>query len=112
MRISLALVLFAFALPLDATAVAGGRLEKPAACALLKKKVAHLNSLPQTGPPGMGWYCDFTNLSGNRWFVVALRAHRACEGNCSNLMGWYAISRRNGEIHAYDVAKLKVGLAL
>ena len=93
-------------------AVAGGPLTKASSCSLLKKTVARLDSLPVTGPPGAGWFCDFSNLSGNRWFVVALRSNRACSGDCSNLMGWYAINRRNGQIHSYDIAKLRVGLPL
>ena len=93
-------------------AVAGVRLTKATSCSLLKKTVARLDSLPVTGPPGAGWFCDFSSLSGSRWFVVALRSNRACGGDCSNLIGWYAISRRNGEIHSYDIAKLRVGLRL
>ncbi|HTC50452.1 MAG TPA: hypothetical protein VK700_00790 [Steroidobacteraceae bacterium] len=71
-----------------------------------------MDSLPATGPPGAGWFCDFSGFSGNRWFVVALRSNRACGGDCSNLMGWYAVNRRNGEIHTYDIAKLRVGPGL
>lgn len=93
-------------------AVAGGHLTKASSCASLKKTVARIKSLPETGPPGAGWFCDFSSLSGNRWYVVALRSNRSCGGDCSNLLGWYAISRRNGEIHSYDIVKLRVGLAL
>jgi hypothetical protein len=93
-------------------AVAGARLSKSAACSLLKRKVAKLDSLPETGPPGAGWYCDISNLSGSRWFVVALRSNKNCAGTCSNLMGWYAVDRRTGVIHAYDIAKLRVGFPL
>jgi hypothetical protein len=97
---------------LNPTAVAAGPLSKTTSCSLLKKKVARLQGLPETGPEGSGWFCDFSRLSGSRWFVVALRSNRACNGDCSNLMGWYAVSRRNGEIHSYDVANLRVGLPL
>ncbi len=104
------------ALPLallpNASAIAGAHLTKASSCSLLKKRVARLESLPESGPPGAGWFCDFSNLSGNRWFVVALRSNRACSGDCSNLMGWYAINRRNGEVHSYDISKLRVGLSL
>ena len=96
----------------NGSAVAGVHLTKATSCSLLKRKVAKLDSLPNSGPPGAGWFCDFSSLSGNRWFVVALRSNRACSGDCSNLMGWYAINRRNGEIHSYDIAKLRVGLSL
>jgi hypothetical protein len=97
---------------LDGRAAAGVRSTKASSCSLLKKKVARLDSLPETGPPGAGWFCDFSSLSGNRWFVVALRSNRTCSGDCSNLIGWYAINRRNGEIHSYDIAQLRVGLPL
>lgn len=96
----------------DGNAQAGAHLTRESSCTMLKKTVARLDSLPETGPPGAGWFCDFSKLSGNRWFVVALRSNRACGGDCSNLMGWYAINRRNGEIHSYDISKLRVGLRL
>jgi hypothetical protein len=96
----------------DGSAVAGVHLTKESSCSMLKKTVARLDSLPVTGPPGAGWFCDFSRLSGSRWFVVALRSNRACGGDCSNLMGWYAVNRRNGEIHSYDISKLRVGLRL
>jgi hypothetical protein len=113
MRMTLfgSLALLALALTVNGSAVASGRLGKAASCSLLKQKVARLDSLPETGP-GSGWFCDFSNLSGGLWFVVALRSNRTCNGNCSDLMGWYAVNRRNGEIHAYDIARLRVGLAL
>jgi len=97
---------------LNARAVAGVHVTKASSCSLLKRTMARLDSLPETGPPGAGWFCDFSSLSGNRWFVVALRSNRACGGDCSNLMGWYAVNRRNGEIHSYDIAKLRVGQRL
>jgi hypothetical protein len=97
---------------LNGTALAAGHLNNASACVLLKRKVARLESLPDTGPPGAGWFCDFSNLSGSRWFVVALRTNHDCHGSCSNLVGWYAVNRRNGEIHSYDIAGLRVGLSL
>ena len=96
----------------NGSAVAGVHLTKESSCSMLKRTVARLDSLPVTGPPGAGWFCDFSRLSGSRWFVVALRSNRACGGDCSNLMGWYAVNRRNGEIHSYDISKLRVGLRL
>ena len=100
------------ALVLNNSVVAGVRVTRASSCSLLKRKVARLESLPESGPPGGGWFCDFSSLSGNRWFVVALRSNRSCGGDCSNLLGWYAVNRRNGEIHSYDIAKLRVGLPL
>jgi len=110
--VTIQVAVLVLACALDGSAVAGAQLTKASSCSSLKKTVARLNSLPVTGPPGAGWFCDFSKLSGNRWFVVALRSNRTCGGDCSNLMGWYAINRRNGEIHSYDIAKLRVGLGL
>ena len=103
-------LLVAFAL--NDGAEAGVRLTKAFSCSLLQKTVARLDSLPDSGPPGAGWFCDFSKLSSSRWFVVALRSNRACGGDCSNLMGWYAINRRSGEIHSYNIVKLRVGSRL
>ena len=114
MRTSLAIllvILLCTATP-DGMAVAAGRLSKASSCSLLRKKVAKLDSLPETGPPGAVWYCDFSSLSGNRWFFVALRANRACSGTCSNLVGWFAVNRRTGEIHSYDIVNLRMGSTL
>jgi hypothetical protein len=110
--ITILVTVFILACMFNGAAIAGLHLTKQSSCSLLKKTVARLYSLPETGPLGAGWFCDFSRLSGNRWFVVALRSNRACSGDCSNLMGWYAINRRNGEIHSYDISKLTVGLRL
>jgi hypothetical protein len=76
---------------------------------LLEKRIAKLESLPESGPVGTGWFCDFSTLGDKQWYVIALRSNRQCEGICSNLMGWYAVGRRSGSIHGYDMAELKVG---
>lgn len=91
---------------------AGVPLSKDDACQVLRKRVSEVDDLPVSGPVGVGWFCDFSTLGRNRWYVVALRSHRACDGKCSNLMGWYAVSRQTGAVHNYDIAELKVGSEL
>ena len=79
------------------------------ACTLLQKRISKVMKIPEGGPIGMGWFCDFSTLEDKHWYVIALRSNRQCEGICSNLMGWYAVNRVSGSIHQYDVAELKVG---
>ncbi len=71
-----------------------------------------MDGLPETGPVGMGWYCDFATYDDERWYLIALRSNRKCDGICSNLMGWYAVRRSTGAIHDWDMAAYKVGSTL
>jgi hypothetical protein len=87
-------------------------LTQSEACAVLKERVSKVDGIPESGPIGTGWFCDFSRLSDRQWFVVALRSNRQCEGICSNLMGWYAVNRGTGAVHEYDVADLRVGAKL
>jgi hypothetical protein len=87
-------------------------ITKDGACARLKKAVATLDGIPESGPVGVGWFCDFSRYQGNTIYVIALRSNRKCDGPCSNLMGWYAVSRTNGSIHDFDVAEMKVGATI
>jgi hypothetical protein len=106
-----------FALLLCMTALASCRAVPPAeiltqqdACSLLKKRIAKLENLAESGPAGLGWFCDFSTLDDNQWYVIALRSNRHCDGICSDLMGWYAVNRASGSVHQYDVAELRVGV--
>jgi hypothetical protein len=74
-----------------------------AACALLKRRVAELGNLPPSGPPGLGWFCDFASGWDRDLFVIALRSNRKCPEICSNLMGWYAIRKSTGEVGEFDI---------
>jgi hypothetical protein len=87
-------------------------LTQSKACAVLKTRVSKVDGIPENGPIGVGWFCDFSRLSDRQWFVVALRSNRQCEGICSNLMGWYAVNRGTGAVHQYDAADLRVGAKL
>ena len=77
-----------------------------AACQALQRKIAALDSLPVTGPPGLGWFCDFSTLSTAEYYVVALRSNRAAP--YSDLMGWYAVMRRDLAIFEYDINEEKL----
>jgi hypothetical protein len=92
--------------------VAKPPLTKLQACAVLKRRIAKSDGIPETGPINMGWYCDFSPLSDTHWYVIALRSNRRCDGIFSNLMGWYAVNRSSGSVNEYDVADLEVGAAL
>ena len=74
-----------------------------AACTALKKTVAALDNLPVSGPPNMGWFCDFADSTDPDLFVVALRSNRRCPEICSNLMGWYAVRKSTGQVLSYDI---------
>lgn len=90
-------------------------MDQGSACALLKKREAKAASIPETGPVGLGWFCDFhafEDSRDHRWFLIALRSNRQCDGPCSNLMGWFAIDRHNGTIHSFNMAEYAVGPAI
>jgi hypothetical protein len=84
-------------------------ITKGSACARLKKVVAKLDGIPESGPVGMGWFCDFSTYQEGTTYVIALRSNRKCDGICSNLMGWYAVDWTDGSIHDFDVANMEVG---
>jgi hypothetical protein len=87
-------------------------ISKESACARLKKVVAMLDGISESGPVGMGWFCDFSAYRQGPIYVIALRSNRKCDGPCSNLMGWYAVDWTNGSIHDFDVAEMKVGATI
>jgi hypothetical protein len=86
---------------------------------MLEKRIAKLYRLPETGlVGGPGWFCDFASDGDKDWYLIALRSDRKVDGilcngiNCSNLVGWYAVNRRTGAIHDWDMGEYKVGAAL
>jgi hypothetical protein len=79
------------------------------ACLRLKKVVAKLDGIPESGPGGLGWFCDFSTAQTDTSYVIALRSNRKCDGQCSNLMGWYAVDWSDGSVHDFDVVGMKVG---
>jgi hypothetical protein len=87
-------------LALLVAANAAAALLPDGACAVVKKAVARRDGLPESGPPGLGWFCDVTPDREARLFIVALRSTRPTP--YSNLMGWYAVDRVSGELFRWD----------
>jgi hypothetical protein len=79
------------------------------ACTRLKQVVSTLEGIPQSGPTGLGWYCDFSTIQAQASYVIALRSNRTCDGACSDLMGWYAVDWTDGSVHDFDLANMEVG---
>jgi len=81
-------------------APASAELLPDAACAIVKKTVADRGGLPESGPPGIGWFCDIIPAKNAPLFLVALRSSRPTP--YTNLMGWYAVDRVTGAIYRWD----------
>ncbi len=88
-----------FLLPVQARAAAP--MLPDAACTIVRKAVAKRDNLPESGPPGLGWFCDITPAKDARLFVVALRTNRPTPYD--NLVGWYAVDRASGVLFKWDV---------
>lgn len=71
------------------------------ACAIVRKAVAKRDGLPESGPPGLGWFCDITPSKDARLLLVALRTNRPTPYD--NLVGWYAVDRASGVLFKWDV---------
>jgi hypothetical protein len=93
-------------------AVTTHAIDQSSACARLKTAVARLSRVPESGPVGLAWFCDFSTIAADTSYVIALRSNRKCDGICSNLMGWYAVDWTNGSVHDFDTAAMKVGRRL
>ncbi len=78
-------------------------LDTGAACRTLQKAVSARDNLPEAGPPGVGWFCDFAPSKDPALYVIALRSGKPLP--YTNLMGWYAVTRANGTISRWDVAR-------
>ena len=78
-----------------------------AACTALKVRVAALDGLPVTGPPGLGWFCDSSSAQVEGYFVMALRSGRPAP--YSNLMGWYAVEHHTHAVYEWNVAEMRLG---
>jgi len=93
---------------LPGTATASHAVTQDRACTRLKWVISKLERIPESGPVGLGWYCEFATPVGTS-YVIALPSNRKCDGICSDLMGWYAVDWRNGAVHDFDVANMEVG---
>jgi len=108
----LALLLFTASTDVADAAPPDKVMNEDAACTHLKRYIAKANAIPEAGPPGMDWFCEFAPYEDKRWLLVALRSNRKCDGICSNLMGWYAVERSTGSIHDWNMGEYEVGAAL
>ena len=77
-----------------------------AACIVLKRAVATLYGLPESGPPELGWFCDVTSEKNDYVYIIALRSNRPPP--YSNLMGWFAVMRRSDVVLGFDVAESRI----
>lgn len=78
-------------------------LDTGTACRALQKAIAERENLPEAGPPGVGWFCDFVPSKDPGLYVIALRFGRPQP--YSNLLGWYAVARATGTISRWDAAR-------
>ena len=87
-------------------------ISQEAACVRLKKAVAKLGGIPESGPVGLGWFCEFSTAPADTAYIIALRSNRKCDGICSKLRGWYAVDWDDGSVYDFDVADMKLGASL
>jgi hypothetical protein len=73
-----------------------------AACTTVKKAVAKRFGVPDSGPPGAGWFCDVTPDRDSSLFLVALRTAKPKPGPEANLLGWFAVDRVSGKLFKWD----------
>jgi hypothetical protein len=86
-----------------ATSTAREALDPGAACRTLQQAIAKRDGLPESGPPGTGWFCDIVPSRDPAFYVIALRAGKP--DPYGKLFGWFAVARATGTIHGWDVAK-------
>lgn len=81
---------------------------EPAACALVKKRISDQFTRVAS--------CSFlpsAATSDPDILVMRLNSSRPCNGTaCSNLLGWYAVRRSNGEVYEWNVGEMKLGSPL
>jgi hypothetical protein len=76
------------------------------ACLFAKRFAAKMDHLPLSGPPNMGWYCDFSLSDDPDLYVISLHSKRREPG--SSLMGWYAVQKSTGITGEFDVGENKM----
>lgn len=82
-------------------------LTEKAACMLTKQRVAKLYGLPVSGPPHLGWFCDFATSSDPDLYVIAMHSNRKMESGSSH-MGWFAVRKSTGAVGRFDITEEKM----
>jgi hypothetical protein len=86
-----------------AVSIAREALDAGGACRLLQKTIAKRDGMPESGPPGTGWFCDIVPSKDPAFYVIALRSSKPDPHG--KLFGWFAVARASGAIHGWDVEK-------
>ncbi len=84
-----------------------------AACAALKRRLAHVLDQRRAGPAS-GWSCDVERNEAPGFYIMRLNSGLDCPTpiGCSSLLGWYAVRKRDGQVRIWDVANLTLGKPL
>ena len=110
LRFYLAALALAGGLHIPITAWAADQVSAQEACTLLLKRVAVRDH--KSFETTRAFYdCDITTWDDPKWHVIGLRSPRKCEGwwECSNLAGWFAVSRETGHVRYWDMGEGAVG---
>jgi hypothetical protein len=82
-----------------------------AACEALKDRAAKLLD-QKTAGPASGWTCDFAYREDPAFYIMRLNSGITCPYPCSNLLDWYAIRKKTGQVIYWDMAQDIPGKAL
>jgi len=91
-----------------------GSVSEQEACDILKQAGIQYHLAVYPASPGI-YSCAYdSSLSKSDYFVFGLhyRYHAAAGQVGSNLVGWYAVCRRDGRVFEYDIANLRLGSPL
>lgn len=82
------------------------------ACVVTKKRVSQ--TLKLTAGPISEWRCDFIlpEFQPQDFYVLGLHGS-PCTSDpdtiCSNLIGWFAVRKKDGKVYQWDVAEFRLG---
>lgn len=81
--------------------------EGMAPCAIAKKRV-HETLKPNAGPVSR-WRCDFVSpqYQPGEFYVLGLRGGVPCPSGvpCSNLIGWFAVRKKDSRVYEWDISE-------
>src|SRR3954468_20621880 len=95
-------------------AQAKSALTADGACTVLKARMARFyrsSMATINAAPTFGCHWDVLPDDGAvpGYFVIGLRSGRKCQGICSNLVGWYAVRKRDAQVREWNTADVKIG---